>query len=127
MASWVPLKAGETLDLQGIKGYKRQNDQNASWGFSNCQGQIPCKHFKTNAGSPECFQKLMELYEKGTVPPMAQPGPDGPRVLQMGFRDGTVAPPKFSDSTVWCTEIPYKKILTNKILADSESLLSFRI
>eukprot|EP00434_Breviolum_minutum_P007204 symbB.v1.2.006359.t1/scaffold371.1/size308833/6 len=41
-------------------------------------------------GSPECFQKLMELYEKGTVPPMAQPGPDGPRVLQMGFRDGMV-------------------------------------
>ncbi|CAL1143076.1 unnamed protein product [Cladocopium goreaui] len=41
-------------------------------------------------GSPECFQRLMELYEKGAVPSMAPPGPEGPRVLQMGFRDGMV-------------------------------------
>ena len=71
--------------------------------------QIHSKHFKIFAGSPECFQKLMELYEKGAVPPMAQPGPDGPRVLQMGFRDGTSPAPR-------CTEIPYKKILTKKSL-----------
>lgn len=32
----------------------------------------------------------MELYEKGAVPSMAPPGPEGPRVLQMGFRDGTL-------------------------------------
>ena len=30
----------------------------------------------------------MALYEKGQVPAMAPPGPEGPRVVQMGFRDG---------------------------------------
>ena len=39
-------------------------------------------------GSPECFRRLMDLYDRGHVPAMATPGPDGPRVVQMGFRDG---------------------------------------
>ena len=42
-------------------------------------------------GSPECFRNLMDLYDRGAVPPMATPGPDGPRVVQMGFRDGSLA------------------------------------
>eukprot|EP00913_Durusdinium_trenchii_P032700 g30609.t1 len=46
-------------------------------------------------GSPELFQKLMELYDKGTVGPMEPPGPEGPRVLQMGFRDGMVLKGRF--------------------------------
>ena len=73
MASWVRSKAGYKLCFQLF-----------------CQvWQELLPSISKLAGSPECFQKLMELYEKGAVPPMAQPGPDGPRVLQMGFRDGT--------------------------------------
>ena len=72
MASWVRSKAGYKLCFQYFGRFGRQ-----------------IASISKLAGSPECFQKLMELYEKGAVPPMAQPGPDGPRVLQMGFRDGT--------------------------------------
>lgn len=39
----------------------------------------------------------MELYEKGCVPPMELPGPYGPRVLQMGFRDGMVLKSRYPD------------------------------
>ena len=46
-------------------------------------------------GSPECFRRLMDLYDRGHVPPMATPGPDGPRVVQMGFRDGHGEKDKF--------------------------------
>eukprot|EP00439_Symbiodinium_sp_Y106_P073324 s258_g13.t2 len=50
-------------------------------------------------GSPECFRRLMDLYDRGHVPPMATPGPDGPRVVQMGFRDGLVSQARFSAQT----------------------------
>lgn len=90
MASWVPLKAGSgyTRPARHKSYIKGKMIKMQAGGFPIAR-QIPSKHFKFLAGSPECFQKLMELYEKGAVPPMAQPGPDGPRVLQMGFRDGT--------------------------------------
>ncbi|CAE7942699.1 unnamed protein product [Symbiodinium sp. KB8] len=50
-------------------------------------------------GSPECFRRLMDLYDHGHVPAMATPGPDGPRVVQMGFRDGLVSQARFSAQT----------------------------
>lgn len=50
-------------------------------------------------GSPECFRRLMDLYDRGHVPAMATPGPDGPRVVQMGFRDGLVSQARFSAQT----------------------------
>ena len=53
--------------------------------------------FRAAAGSPECFRKLMGLYEFGFVPPMELPGPYGPRVLQMGFRDGMVLKSRYPD------------------------------
>ncbi|CAJ1331979.1 unnamed protein product, partial [Effrenium voratum] len=50
-------------------------------------------------GSPECFRRLMALYEKGQVPAMAPPGPEGPRVVQMGFRDGMVQKARYGPIT----------------------------
>jgi len=50
-------------------------------------------------GSPGCFQRLMGLYEKGAVGPMAPLGAGGPRVAQTGFRDGTVARATFRAET----------------------------
>jgi len=50
-------------------------------------------------GSPECYRQLMAFYDKGAVPPMAPPTPAGPRILQMGFRDGTVCRARYSQQT----------------------------
>ena len=49
--------------------------------------------------SPECFRRLMDLYDRGHVPAMATPGPDGPRVVQMGFRDGPVEAENTTDNS----------------------------
>lgn len=50
-------------------------------------------------GSPSCFRRLMQLYDKGTVGPLALSSPSGPRVAAMGFRDSTVARAHFKADT----------------------------
>lgn len=43
-------------------------------------------------GSTTCYKKLMALYEQGAVGPLPPPSAAvGPRVIQMGFRDGLAA------------------------------------
>ena len=83
----------------------------STWLILELFGQIAWYHVAPIAnlefsGSPECFQRLMELYEKGAVPPMAPPGPDGPRVLQMGFRDGSLVH-VVSCGGPCCKQIPF--------------------
>lgn len=50
-------------------------------------------------GSPGCFRRLLELYEKGHVEPMLGPSTSGPRVVTMGFRDGAISKATFTTDT----------------------------
>mmetsp|Transcript_129721 Transcript_129721/g.415059 ORF Transcript_129721/g.415059 Transcript_129721/m.415059 type:complete len:496 (+) Transcript_129721:938-2425(+) len=52
-------------------------------------------------GSPGCFRKIMELYDCGHLPAMSlSPGSgSGPRVVTMGFRDGTIAKASYKVET----------------------------
>eukprot|EP00931_Biecheleriopsis_adriatica_P086147 TRINITY_DN60866_c0_g1_i1.p1 TRINITY_DN60866_c0_g1~~TRINITY_DN60866_c0_g1_i1.p1 ORF type:complete len:858 (+),score=154.41 TRINITY_DN60866_c0_g1_i1:90-2576(+) len=50
-------------------------------------------------GSPTCYQNIMALYDQGAIKAMAPAGPEGPRVLQMGFRDGITSQARYSQDT----------------------------